>query len=464
MTKSRFHSFVVLAGMRTGSNYLEANLNALSGVACYGEVFNPAFIGKKDQMEMLGVSMAARESDPLAMLRKLREATVGLPGFRFFHDHDPRILTAVLADPGCAKIILTRNSLESYVSLLIARETGQWKLGDGKALKTAKVQFDARGFAAHLDQVQGFLAEVTGALQRSGQAAFQIDYDDLQDLDVLNGLAKYLDVAADLAAPDAALKKQNPASLMEKVINPTEMETALSQMDVFGLGRSTSFEPKRSPGIPGFLLSDAARLLYMPMRGGTDDAVQQWLAALGPVSGDFNQKTLRQWKRSHSGHQTFTVVRHPVMRAYAAFQGRLLSGQMPELHGMLVRNYKINLPSAGQDFASDDAHRAAFLAFLRFVKLNVAGQTGFRVDAHWATQTAVLQGFTQFQGPDHVLREDRLQGGLAYLAAEVGVACPQACSTALPALAKIYDVEVEAATRDAYGRDYMGFGFANWQP
>jgi len=30
-------------------------------------------------------------------------------------------------------------------------------------------------------------------------------------------------------------------------------------------------------------------------------------------------------------------------------------------------------------------------------------------------------------------------------------------------LATIYDAELEAAARDAYGRDYMGFGFGDWR-
>lgn len=42
----RFDSFVMFAEMRTGSNFLEANLNAMPGVTCHGEMFNPHFIGK----------------------------------------------------------------------------------------------------------------------------------------------------------------------------------------------------------------------------------------------------------------------------------------------------------------------------------------------------------------------------------------------------------------------------------
>ena len=463
MVKPRFESFVVLAGMRTGSNYLEANLNAVPGVICHGEVFNPAFIGKKDQFEMLGVTLAAREADPFVLLAKLRDGQRGLSGFRFFHDHDHRILAAVLADTSCAKIILTRNPLESYVSLCIARETGQWKLGDGKALKTAKVRFDPRGFQAHLDQGQAFLASITQSLQHSGQTAFNVDYEDLMDLGVLNGLVRYLGIDQELAAADGALKKQNPATTLEKVTNPAEMEAALSNMDLFGLAHAPLFEARRSTAIPSFLASDDAGILYMPMRGGLDATIVEWLAALGPVSGEFNQKSLRQWKRSHPGHRSFTVLRHPLARAFSAFTRRVLTAGMPELRGLLMRSYKIGLPEIGEDFADSAALHAAFLGFLRFLKLNLGGQTGFRVDAQWASQTAMLQGFAQFQGPDHVLREDRLAEGLRFLAAEISVACPVAVTEAMPALAAIYDADLEAAARDAYARDYIGFGFADWR-
>lgn len=449
--------------MRTGSNFLEANLNAFAGVTCFGEVFNPVFIGKKDQLEMFGVTMVAREADPFVLLRKMQDKTDGIAGFRFFHDHDPRILAAVLADVTCAKVILTRNPLESYVSLRIARETGQWKLGDGKALKSAKVRFEERGFAAHLDQTSDFLGAISTALQHSGQAAFSIDYDDLQDLGVLNGLARYLGVTAELTAPDATLKKQNAGALRDKVSNPAEMEAALSRMDVFGQGHQPSFEPRRSAGIPGILAADDAGLLYMPMHGGADGAIAGWLRALGAVSGDFNQKSLRHWKRERPGHRSFTILRHPLARAYAAFEDRVLTNDLPELRGLLARNYKVDLPLVGAGFVDLAARQAAFRGFLRFLKLNLSGQTGFRVDSHWASQTAVLQGFAQFQGPDHVLREERIAEGVAFLAAEVGVACPPAPVLAAVGLADIYDADLESAARDAYGRDYMGFGFGDWR-
>ena len=53
----RFTSFVVFAEMRTGSNLLEANLNALPGVTSHGEVFNRYILGKKDRTELFGITM-----------------------------------------------------------------------------------------------------------------------------------------------------------------------------------------------------------------------------------------------------------------------------------------------------------------------------------------------------------------------------------------------------------------------
>ena len=65
----KFTSFVLFAEMRTGSNFLEANLNSFAGVTCHGEAFNPHFIGRKDHAEFLGLTMADREADPFALLR-----------------------------------------------------------------------------------------------------------------------------------------------------------------------------------------------------------------------------------------------------------------------------------------------------------------------------------------------------------------------------------------------------------
>ena len=151
---SKFDYFIVFAEMRTGSNFLETNLNAFAGLSCHGEAFNPHFIGYPNRDEILGVTLEQRSADPLRLLQAIRDEPGVLSGFRFFHDHDPRVLDACLNDPRCAKIVLTRNPLDSYVSWKIAQATGQWKLTDVRRRKDSKVRFDGVEFKRHVEELQ----------------------------------------------------------------------------------------------------------------------------------------------------------------------------------------------------------------------------------------------------------------------------------------------------------------------
>lgn len=461
-----FDSFVMFAEMRTGSNFLEANLNALPGVTCHGELFNPHFIGKKDQQSLFGIDLAARGTDPLSLWRAVRAATPGLAGFRYFHDHDPRIFDVVMNDRACAKIVLTRNPAESYVSWKIAQATGQWKLTNAKNLKTARIRFDAEEFERHLDGLHQFQIALQHRLQISGQTAFYLTYEDIQDIDVLNGLAAYLGVEARLDAPDGKLKKQNPEDLSSKVENYAEMAGALARIDRFDLSRTPCFEPRRPAAIPSYIA--AGSLLYMPIMGGPTPQVRGFLAGLGPVETAFNRKSLRQWKLDHPGYRSFTVVRHPLVRAHAAFS-TLLDQPAADLRTALQRVQGLKLPKPGRGFADAAAFRDGFMGFLRFLKLHLAGQTGLKIDARLASQSAAIQGFAQFTPPDAVLREDRLTEGLAWLAAETG-AMTGAIATFLPApppvepfpLEQIHVPELDAAAHEAYGRDFEAFGFSDW--
>lgn len=469
-----FEYFVILAEMRTGSNFLEDNLNALDGVVCHGEAFNPHFVGHKNRRELLGITMQAREDDPLRLLAAMKLQRDVMPGFRFFHDHDPRVLAHVLADPRCAKIILTRNPLESYVSLKIAAQTNQWKLSDLKHQRSARVRFDIDEFEALLSRLQSFQQTLLHGLQTTGQSAFYLAYEDLQDVDVLNGVAQFLGVDARLEALSDNLKKQNPGPLSDKLSNYEQMLEGLTRLDRFDLSRTPNFEPRRGPAVPQYVAANKAPLLYMPIKGGPGAEVETWLAALDevPVSAlqrGFTQKTLRQWKRTHTGHRSFTVVSHPAKRAHAAFCEHILNtgpASYSVIRATLMRAYKVPLPkdAPGPDYTAD-THRAAFLAFLKFVKGNLNGQTSIRVDPAWATQDMFIQGMAQFALPDMVMRAERLEEDLALIAGQTGQKSPplRAVDAGQPfELSDIYDAEIEDAVQDAYQRDYMLFGYGAW--
>src|SRR6056297_1337814 len=265
-----FDYFVVFAEMRTGSNFLESNLNAFDSVQCHGEAFNPHFIGYPNKTEILGVTQDMRDADPARLIGTIKEHSEGLGGFRFFNDHDQRVLDICLDDPSCAKIILTRNPLDSYVSWKIAQATGQWKLTNVKRRKDSKIRFDGAEFETHVAKLQEFQVFLLNRLQSSGQTAFYLDYEDLQSVDVMNGLARFLGVKSRLEALDASLKKQNPEALEDKVSNFKEMQKLLSGLDSFNLTRTPNFEPRRGPSVPGFVTGAHAALLYMPVRSGPE--------------------------------------------------------------------------------------------------------------------------------------------------------------------------------------------------
>lgn len=471
-----FDYFVVFAEMRTGSNFLEANLNAMDGVTCHGEAFNPHFIGFPNKTEILGVTREMREKSPVQLIETIKKFSDGLGGFRYFHDHDPRVLDIALDDPRCAKIILTRNPLESYVSWKIAQETGQWKLTNVKRRRDAKATFNAAEFQMHVEELQAFQVTLLNRLQALGQTAFYVAYEDLQSLEVMNGLAAYLGVEARLDGLDDSLKPQNPVALEEKVANADDLERGLTRLDRFNLARTPNFEPRRGPAVPSYVAAASAPLLYMPIRSGPERQVQQWLAALDGVGVDdlltrFNQKALRQWKKDHVGHRTFTVLRHPVARLHDAFCTKILTteaGSFTKIRNTLRRFHKLPIPGQEPNENWDiAAHQEAFIAFAQFVKMNLSGQTSIRVDAHWCTQSQAISNMGEFALPDMVLREDQMAEMLPILAISAG------CENA-PALeqsdqdplffdlADVYNDEIESAVQDAYQRDYLMFGFSSW--
>ncbi|MEJ6393327.1 nodulation protein NodH [Gymnodinialimonas sp. 2305UL16-5] len=471
----RFDGFVLFAEMRTGSNSLEESLNAFADLNCLGEVFNPVFMGHHDCHDLLGYDMDRREADPIGLLDKILAQNGPLSGFRLFHDHDPRIIERVLPDPRIAKIILTRNPLDSYVSRKIAVATDQWRLTDVKHAKTAKVRFVAREFSTLLDDLNGFQARLKRALQVTGQSAFQIAYDDINDVDVLNGLAGFLGSTERIDSASSRLKRQNPIPLRDKVENYDEMVASLADLDRFGLDRAPDFEPERTAQVRQFVAHPLYGLLFCPIKGAATDNVTDWLAQIGEVGHDalltqMTQKDLRVWMKAHPGFRSFSVLRHPVERLFTVFNQFILPDTDPAYAGprrMLRKRYNVPIHDGtpGPDWSLTD-HGAAFAAFAEVMKGNLAGQTNLRVDQAWASQAAILQGFCKVVVPQSVLHEAHLPSALPLLAQDVGVADIPAVEMEQPTgpfdLSAIYDGKIERTIIAAYRRDYHMFGFQRW--
>ncbi|MGR3290456.1 MAG: nodulation protein NodH, partial [Paracoccaceae bacterium] len=320
-----------------------------------------------------------------------------------------------------------------------------------------------------------FQLKLLKALQISGQAAFYLTYEDITDVAVVNGLARYLGVDGEKKKSVNVTKKQNPQPLSEKVVNFEEMQASPVSVDYFALGQIPNFEPRRGAAIPSYVTAKHSPFLFLPIASGPTAAVSQWLADLDEVpetelGRKYTQKTLRQWMRNFRGHRSFSVVRHPVARLHDAFVRHILM-QGPETYDsirlILRMSYDLPIPEGGPDGDyNPDNHRKAFLSFANFVKGNINGQTAIRIDPSWATQVEVLRGFNQFILPDPVFREDDLQADLEHLVSRYNKSAPKisAIPVASPvSLDDIYDSEIEAAVKTAYQRDYLMFGFGQWK-
>ncbi|WP_347311790.1 nodulation protein NodH [Defluviimonas sp. SAOS-178_SWC] len=464
-----FDYFVIFAEMRTGSNLLEATLGQVEGLTCHGEVFNPDHMGGPNVSEVLGVSMAERIADPAGLLSRIRSAP-GFNGFRFFFDHEPRVLDAILNDPRCAKIVLTRNPVDCYISLKIAYNTKRWQLGNVKDRIVWKPPFKPAEFAAFLEERQAFQLRLLNALQVTGQTAFYLDYEDSLRVEVINGLLQFLGFEDRIDSISDDLVRQNPEEMADKVRNFTEMEEALAKIDWSNLARTPNFEPRRAPGVPRIVAARGAPILYLPLPPYDDRHIRDWLTGLGEggLEEDFTQKTLRAWKRRAPGHRSFTVLRHPLTRANDAFDVVMTRDGYGDLRATLRGHYGVPIPPNDEIAAmGPNEWREALIGFLGFVKANLAGQTGLRQDALWGTQWSVLNGFANFAPPDLLCREDTLHADLSYLAKSAQIKAPALTvisnGGARVPVSAIHDRELENLVRDVYRRDHMSFGFGAWK-
>ena len=483
-----FKYFVLLANMRTGSNLFEHNIRLYQDFSCHGELFNPHFIGYPDVTELYDTNMTEREKSPQRLLGKMVQAErKSMPGFRLFADHDQRILAHCLADPDCAKILLTRNPLDSFVSHAIARATDQWKLTDASKRKKAKIEFDFAAFKSYLNRLHAFLSEIRRGLQISGQTAYHLRYENLNDVDVFNGLSAYLGSKEVLKELKEKIVRQNPEGLEEKVSNYQDMLAQIGSLDLLGAQTVPVLETARNPSPRNFKAGKSVPILLMPMHKSEFPQVEAWLreheksnCGSSELNEEMSQKKLGQWLGENPKRLALTFLTHPAERAYNAFYQHIFcSGDdlFPWIRTTLENHYNVELPDRKLTRTPNRSvlensgysamhHRKAFVRFLRFLKSNLQGQTRARVDQSWATQNSILQGYNRLVFPDALIRKESLAESLLEIESKLGlnpIPLPDlSASDHCYSLSEIYSPEIEAVARTVYARDYQMFGFSNW--
>ncbi len=495
----RYKYFAIFGSMRSGSNLLEQSLNQYSSITCHGELFNPSFIGHPKSSDFLGLDFVEREKSPESLIKAMiKDATDGIAGFRVFHDHDQRTAQMALQDPKCAKIVLQRDVLQSFISLEIARKTDQWLLHDSPDRRGGEIVFDPEEFKAYRAEQEEYHANIQETLQKSGQTAFWINYPEQRDIAVLNGIAQFLGQNEVLKTVKETIRRQNPGSLRDKVENYDEMQAALSYWSEDDIIPQDSFDQLRRANIPKMVSCISQPILFAPVPGGPNEEVLRWMNAIDEgitpenwfskavadgkiLHTGHNQRTLFEWMESNPDIATLTAVRHPLTRAYDAFMTKIFltgEGTYGVIREQLVNYFGVALPDPdlmeGATRKSLDAegysigqHRAAFHGFLRFLKDNLSGQTSIRKDGLWDSQMTFLTGFNAAVPISIIVKEGQMDAGFRYVESVLDLPAPVIGAPIKPdhmfTLDEIYTRQTENLTRKAYSMDYGRFGFADYQ-
>jgi hypothetical protein len=227
--------FVILNAPRTGSNYLCTLLNSHPEILCHHEIFNPHVVGVARHLQnsdFLMGTIEERERDPVEFLGRVWRQPMGRSsvGFKLCWKQNETIFRTVLADPGIRKIVLKRrNRVKSFVSLLLARQTGEWVIYDDAAAPGArpKVHVDQAELLNHIAFNEAYYGEIEAAVQNPHMSQL-LYYEDLFSEAGLCSTLSFLGAAE----PDRALLagqtwKLSSSSLRDLVANFESLEASL---------------------------------------------------------------------------------------------------------------------------------------------------------------------------------------------------------------------------------------------
>ncbi|MEM7505447.1 MAG: hypothetical protein AAF415_01780 [Pseudomonadota bacterium] len=425
--------FVIFGAMRTGSNLLERTLAALPGIHTMGEAYNPSFIGGPNKGGLPGWNLAGRNRDPLGFLEAMiASAPDHLIGFRHFDDHDPAVRAHALADPACARIVLRRDPLESYLSLKIAMETDQWLLADPRRRLVARVHFDPVAYEAHAARMQAYYAGLDRAMTAAETTALRLDYDDLLQPDIAARLAEHLGCDPGGHFVEAGITRQNPGPPESKVTNPDEMLAYVKRSE--RPSADTEADPR------AVLLARQASIAFLPIEGtglraplsmihwfekrdygAVSLPVARLIGAAGEVfETGLDMAALRG--RLH-GRVRMTLVCPPAERLHRLFLEQAFTNgqQLPHVRRALdaahgeTGSLQDWMPALESE-AGLTRHRARFAGFLELISDALAGRGRHPVHAGWRPQAEEVRAYERTFGLDVVLRSDRIADGMSALA------------------------------------------------
>ena len=233
--------FVILTYARTGSNWLVHCLNYHPDILCHYELYHPARIydgwGEKSQTACShGIfARVGRNVAPVRFFKQIvkQSAPVRAVGFKLFvvPMHNRRMFDYVMAHQEIKKILLIRkNPIKNYISLLIAQETGVWNSLTGSHQQQIQVVADYTKFLKHAEQRKQRYQTIVQTLNNEQVSYYELSYEDLiGKSETLLQIHEFLDVHRHTASvrQESKYQKQNSEDLRTSIANYGEFARSI---------------------------------------------------------------------------------------------------------------------------------------------------------------------------------------------------------------------------------------------
>lgn len=226
--------FCIVGSMRSGSNFLQSLLHNSDELVCYGEVFNKGAISKHSPInvgDFPSIAHGVGLSGAAEFIEKLDEmAKQSRWGFRIFEGHNASVLHDVLDSSNIQVIVLRRNYLASFCSLINAQLSGQWRLAYESNRKPALegIEVNVDEFVEFCLGQSSFYTQVRERLVDAGKQAFFVSYEDMVcEREWVHDLGTFLNLKNTLNLSSVDTLKQIQKPIQEFVFNYSELEKQL---------------------------------------------------------------------------------------------------------------------------------------------------------------------------------------------------------------------------------------------
>lgn len=254
MTADR-KSFIVFATVRSGSYHLVDLLDSAPDIVCYGEVYKRELVELPDQLrESLGLGprdVAGRDALGSELMRRLaRQAPGSAVGFKLLPNHlrGRDFLREMLHSGDYRVVVLSRPVLEVYVSLELARATGEFvrRRGSG-AGEQPQLEARAEGLTEAERLIRRF-RRLGNELRAAGKVeTYDIGYHDLGKLEARRALLGFLGSETAPEALSSGLVRQSSRPLHARVANWDWLVEHLSETDRLPLLEEAGYRTDGTP-------------------------------------------------------------------------------------------------------------------------------------------------------------------------------------------------------------------------